>query len=68
MKLEENLIDFRWRIQILGDEALKKKVLEEAHSSRYIIHPESMEMYRDLRKYFLWRNMKRDIAHKSPPV
>jgi hypothetical protein len=30
-------------------EALKKKILDEAHTSRYSIHPRSTKMYHDLR-------------------
>lgn len=38
MKFEEDVIYFRGRIWIPGDEALKKKLLEEANSSRYTFH------------------------------
>jgi hypothetical protein len=31
-------------------EALKKKILDEAHTSRYSIHPDSTKMYHDLRE------------------
>jgi hypothetical protein len=30
--------------------ALKKKILDEAHASRYSIHPGSTKMYHDLRQ------------------
>jgi hypothetical protein len=30
--------------------ALKKKILNEAHTSRYSIHPGSTKMYHDLRQ------------------
>jgi hypothetical protein len=32
------------------EEALKKKILDEAHTSRYCIHPGSTKMYHDLRQ------------------
>ena len=41
---------------------LDKKVLEEAHKSRYTIHPGSTKMYQDMKKHFWWPNMKREIA------
>jgi hypothetical protein len=44
-------------------EALKKKILDEAHTSRYSIHPESNKMYHDLRHQFWWMRMKRETAH-----
>jgi hypothetical protein len=43
-------------------EALKKKILDEAHTSRYSIHPGSTKMYHDLRKQFWWTRMKRETA------
>jgi hypothetical protein len=41
-------------------EALKKKILDEAHTSRYSIHPGSTKMYHDLRQPFWWTRMKRE--------
>jgi hypothetical protein len=41
---------------------LKKKILDEAHMSRYSIHPESTKMYPDLRQQFWWTRMKREAA------
>jgi hypothetical protein len=43
-------------------EALKKKILDEAHTSRYSIHPGSTKMYHDLRQQFWWTTMKRKAA------
>jgi hypothetical protein len=37
------------RLVVLKKEALKKKILDEAHTSRYSIHPSSTKMYHDLR-------------------
>ena len=31
---------------------LKKKILEEAHHSSYIIHPSSVKMYQDLKEFY----------------
>jgi hypothetical protein len=33
-------------------EALKKKILDEAHMSRYSIHPRRNKMYHDLKQQF----------------
>jgi hypothetical protein len=44
-------------------EALKKKILDEAHTSRYSIHLGSTKMYHDLRQQFWWTRMKREAAH-----
>jgi hypothetical protein len=36
---------------------------EEAHDSRYSIHPGSTKMYKDLKTRYWWKDMRRDIAH-----
>jgi hypothetical protein len=41
---------------------LKKEIFDEAHKSRYSIHPGETKMYRDLKRQFWWKNMKRDVA------
>ena len=41
---------------------LRKQILEEAHNTRYSVHPGGTKMYRDLRQYFWWNNMKKDVA------
>jgi hypothetical protein len=43
-------------------EALKKKNLDEAHTSRFFIHPETTKMYHDLRQQFWWTIMKCEAA------
>jgi hypothetical protein len=37
-------------------------VLKEAHESRFTVHPGSTEMYRDLREFYWWPKMKKEIA------
>jgi hypothetical protein len=44
------------------DQDLKKKILDEAHLSKFTIHPGSTKMYRDLRENFWWSNMKGEIV------
>ncbi|WMV09831.1 hypothetical protein MTR67_003216 [Solanum verrucosum] len=36
--------------------------MDEAHSSRYSIHPGSLKMYCDLREVYLWSSIKKGIA------
>jgi hypothetical protein len=43
-------------------EALRKKILDEAYTSRYFIHPGSTKMYHDLRQQFWWMRMKLEAA------
>jgi hypothetical protein len=54
---------FKERLVVPRREALKKKILDEAHMSRYSIHPRSTKMYHELRQQFWWTRMKREAAH-----
>jgi hypothetical protein len=54
---------FKQRLVLPKREALKKKILDEAHASRYSIHPRSTKMYHDLRQQLWWTRMKREAAH-----
>jgi hypothetical protein len=46
----EGTLWFKERLVVPKKEELKKKILDEAHRSRYSIHPRSTKMYRDLRQ------------------
>jgi hypothetical protein len=47
---------------VLKDLELRRKVMDEAHCSRYSIHPGTNKMYQDLNKSFWWTRMKRQIV------
>ena len=44
------------------DETLKREVLQEAHESRFATHPKSTKMYQDLKEYYWWPNMKKEVT------
>jgi hypothetical protein len=48
----EGTLCFKERLVVPKREALKKKILDEAHTLRYFIHPESTKMYHDVRQQF----------------
>jgi hypothetical protein len=58
----EGTLWFKDRLVAPKKKALKKKILDEAHTSRYSIHPGSTKMYHDLRQQFWWTRMKRKAA------
>jgi len=60
--LSDGLIAMGRRIYLPEDKALKDKVLREAHESRFATPPGSTKMYRDLKEYYWWPNMKREIS------
>lgn len=55
------VVRFRDWLCVPSDSNVKKKILEEAHSSLYTIHPGGTKMYQDIKKVFWWNNMKREI-------
>jgi hypothetical protein len=59
----EGTLWFKERLVVPKREALKKRILDEAHMSRYSIHLGSTKMYHDLRQQFWWTRMKRKAAH-----
>jgi hypothetical protein len=59
----EGTLWFMERLVVPKKEALKKKILDEAHTLRYSIHPGSTKMYHDLRQQFWWTKMKREATH-----
>ena len=58
----EGVIWFDNRIVVPKDFELRKKILDEAHTSRLSIHPGSNKIYQDLKQRFWWTRMKREIA------
>jgi hypothetical protein len=53
---------FEQRLVVPVDPELRKEIFDEAHLSKFSIHPGRTKMYQDLRKNFWWSNMKVDIA------
>jgi hypothetical protein len=47
---------------VLKDFEFRRKIMVEAHYSRYSIHLGTNKMYQDLAKTFWWIRMKREIA------
>ncbi|GJR77359.1 putative reverse transcriptase domain-containing protein [Tanacetum coccineum] len=41
---------------------LRTLIMHESHNSKYSVHPCSDKMYQDMKKLYLWPNMKADIA------
>jgi hypothetical protein len=53
---------FEDRLVVPKDPELRKKILDEAHLSKFSIHPGSNKMYHDLRSLYWWTRLKREIA------
>nr|GFD33247.1 retrotransposable element Tf2 [Tanacetum cinerariifolium] len=50
------------RLVVPNDALLREALLTEAHSSPFSVHLGSTKMYHDLKQYFWWSGMKRDVA------
>jgi hypothetical protein len=59
----EGTLWFMDRLVVPKKEALKKKILDETHASRYSINVGSTKMYHDLRKKFWWTRLKQETPH-----
>ena len=59
---DDGLIRFRRRICVPKGGNLMERILEEAHKSKFSIHPGATKMYQDLKERFWWSRMKRDVA------
>ncbi|WVZ80449.1 hypothetical protein U9M48_027922 [Paspalum notatum var. saurae] len=59
---EEGVLWFKNRLVVPKDMELRKKILDEAHTSMFTLHPDSNKMYQDLKQKFWWTQMKREIA------
>jgi hypothetical protein len=53
---------FNGRMVVLKDHQLRKQILDEAHLSKFSMHPGSTKMYQDLKQNFWWTRMKREIT------
>jgi hypothetical protein len=54
----DGVLWFKDRLIVLKDLELRRKIMSEAHCSRYSIHLGTNKMYQDLKKNFWWTRMK----------
>ncbi|XP_070042751.1 uncharacterized protein [Nicotiana tomentosiformis] len=59
---DASVLRLQGRICVPNVDGLRELILEEAHSLRYSIHPGATKMYRNLKQYYWWRRMKKDIV------
>ncbi|KAI3739961.1 hypothetical protein L2E82_30375 [Cichorium intybus] len=58
----QRLKTFRGRMWVPKQGEARSLLLEDAHCSRYAVHPGSTKMYRTLKPMYWWPGMKRDIG------
>ncbi|WVZ76071.1 hypothetical protein U9M48_024073 [Paspalum notatum var. saurae] len=59
---DQGMLWFKNRLVVPKDMELRKKILDEAHTFMFTMHPGSNKMYQDLKQKFWWTRMKREIA------
>ncbi|GJV30930.1 putative reverse transcriptase domain-containing protein [Tanacetum coccineum] len=62
---EDGEIYFFDRIWIPSVGGVRKLIMDEAHTSRYSIHPGADKMYHDLRDLYWWPGMKNPIGQST---
>ncbi|KAL0345885.1 UNVERIFIED_CONTAM: Transposon Tf2-11 polyprotein [Sesamum radiatum] len=50
------------RVCVPDVDGLREEILQEAHNAPYVIHPGTVKMYRNLKPYYWWQTMKKDVA------
>jgi len=59
---EDGVLGFKGQLCVPEDEGIKRQILYEAHNTPYSVHPGTTKMYQDLRNYFWWPGMKKDVV------
>ncbi|WVZ76279.1 hypothetical protein U9M48_024266 [Paspalum notatum var. saurae] len=59
---DQGVLWFKNHLVVPKDMELRKKILDEAHTSMFTMHPGNNKMYQDLKQKFWWTRMKRGIA------
>ena len=45
---------------------LKNKLMYESHNTVFTMHPRGNKMYQDLKQYYWWRGIKKDVTEYVP--
>ena len=53
---------YKNRLCLPADKKLKKKLMHKAHNTIFTMLLEGNKMYQDLKQYYWWRGMKKDIV------
>ncbi|KAK4404279.1 hypothetical protein Sango_0796500 [Sesamum angolense] len=59
---DDGMLLNRKHVSVPNVEELRTEIIHEAHYAPYVMHPGSTKMYQDLRTYYWWPTMKKDVA------
>ncbi|KAF3636306.1 hypothetical protein FXO38_24273 [Capsicum annuum] len=57
------VLRYQGRLCMPNVDGLRKRILDEAHTLRYVVHLSSTKMYHDLKAIYWWNTMKCDVAN-----
>ncbi|XP_070024826.1 uncharacterized protein [Nicotiana sylvestris] len=60
--MNDGTLRYKDRLCVPDIDGLRERIMVEAHTSRYSMHPGSTKMYHDLEEMYWWNNMKKDVA------
>ncbi|XP_070039550.1 uncharacterized protein [Nicotiana tomentosiformis] len=60
--VDNGILKYQGRQYFPNIDGLRERIMTEAHTSRYSLHPNSTKMYHDLREVYWWNDMKRNVA------
>ena len=58
----DGTLRFGSRLCVPEGDGLRERIMTEAHTSAYTVHPGANKMYQDLREHYWWSGMKKDIS------
>ena len=61
--MKDGVLWFRNLLRVPNNSALKKELLKETHDSALTTHPGNAKMYQDLKPYYWWTGMKKDVEN-----
>ncbi|WVZ89301.1 hypothetical protein U9M48_035724 [Paspalum notatum var. saurae] len=59
---DQGVLWFKNRLVVPKDMKLRKKILDEAHTSLFTMHPGSNKMYQDLKQKFWWTQIAKYVS------
>ena len=59
---EDGILVIGNRVCVLNFKEFRKQNIEETYTAPYAMYPGSMKMYRDLKPFYWWPTMKKDVA------
>ncbi|XP_070032593.1 uncharacterized protein [Nicotiana tomentosiformis] len=59
---DDGTLRYQGRLYVPNVDGLRERIMIEAHTSRYFVHPGLTKMYRDLKEVYWWNDMKRNVA------